>query len=211
MKKSWLLDFLFPPKCVFCQGLLQEQEEHICKACLSTLPENPETRPVPFTKGCRAPLRYSGTVREAMLRFKFGSRPYYAEVFGPMIAAKLSDCAADFVTWVPVSARRRFSRGYDQAQLLAESAAKELGLPCIPTLRKRHTKKQSRLSDFSARKANISGSLSVIDRKTVEGKTIILIDDICTTGATMSEAAYVLHLAGAAAIHGAVYAIAKNR
>ena len=211
MKKNRLLDFLFPPKCIFCQRLLREQEEQICSDCVSDLPETDEIRPIPLTKGCKAPFLYCGTVRDAMLRYKFGSRPYYAEVFGPMIAAKLRDCPADYVTWIPVSALRRFSRGYDQAQLLAENTAKALGLPCVSTMRKRHTKKQSRLSGFSARKANISGSLRIIDRKTVEGKTIILIDDICTTGATMGEAAYVLHLAGAAAIHGAVYAIAKNR
>ena len=209
--KDWLLDLFFPPKCIFCQKLLPDSETMYCSACGHGLPETDEIRPIPFTKGCRAPFHYRGDVREALLRFKFGGRSHYADPFAAMMAVKLREVNADLITWVPVSRLRRFSRGYDQAQLLAEAAAKKLNLPCVSALNKRHRKKQSRISGFAARKANISGAFTVVNPEQIKGKTIILIDDICTTGATMGEAAYVLHLAGAAAIHGAVYAIAKNR
>jgi len=209
--KDWLLDLLFPPKCIFCQKLLSGSEDKWCSDCGHDLPETDEIRKIPSTKGCLAPFSYQGNVREAMLRFKFGGRSHYADAFGAMMASKLRGIKADCVTWVPVSRLRRFSRGYDQAQLLAEAVARELNLPCITSLHKRHRKKQSRISGFAARKANISGAFSAVNPQQIQGKTIILIDDICTTGATMGEAAYILHLAGAAAIHGAVYAIAKNR
>jgi len=211
--RNWLLDLLFPPKCVFCGKILQDPDAGYCLNCLENLPETDRKKHVPNTSGCVAPFLYKGVVREALLRYKFGNRSFYAEVFGPMIAAKLRRTEADFVTWVPVSRRRRFSRGYDQAQLLAEHTAKALKLPCVCTLRKRHTKRQSELDGLDARKANINGAFTVIDRTLVDGKTVILIDDICTTGATMAEAALVLHRAGTSEVCGAVFALTdkKNR
>ena len=210
---NWLLDLLFPPKCVFCGTLLRKADTHYCLDCLGALPETDDRKQVAFTKGCVAPFRYQGFVRDALLRFKFGNRPFYAEAFGPMIAAKLQGRPADLITWVPVSRLRRFSRGYDQARLLAEATAGALGIPCVGTLHKKHRKKQSGLDGVAARKANISGAFTVTDRTVIAGKTLILIDDICTTGATMEEAAYVLHQAGASEVHGAVFALTdkKNR
>ena len=111
------------------------------------------------------------------------------------------------MTFVPVSRLRRFSRGYDQAELLARETAKTLGLPCAPTLTHRHTKRQSRMRDAAARRANVSGAFSLRPGTDVAGKRILLIDDICTTGATMAEAARVLRTAGAECVRGAVLAV----
>lgn len=208
MIRAWLLDLFFPPKCVFCGRLLREEEKDICRNCRDSLPERDWNRPVRYTSGCTAPLCYTGVVRDAVLRFKFGSRSYYAAVFGPMIASKLRDCPAELVTWVPVNWGRRLGRGYDQAQLLAEETAKALNLPCVRTLRKHRRPKQSRMRDAAARRANISGAFWVPDPELVQGKTILLIDDICTTGATLSEAAMTLRTAGAAEVCGAVLAMA---
>lgn len=208
---NWILDLLFPPKCIFCRRLLRDGDTPVCPDCMNDLPETDLRKPIRYTKGCRAPFLYKEQVREALLRFKFGNRPDYADLFGPMIAVKLRDCPADVVTWVPVSGLRRFQRGYDQARLLAESAAISLQLPCCSTLHKKHRRKQSGLDGFSARKANISGAFSVPDPARIQGKTVILIDDICTTGATMEEAARMLLQAGAAAIHCAVFALTDKR
>ena len=206
-----ILDLLFPPKCVFCGKLLQRHESNICINCIHDLPETDKRLKIRFTEGCVAPLRYLGAVRDSILRYKFGGRTWYASVYGPMVAAKLRTCDADYVTWVPVSRLRRFSRGYDQAELLAKETASALGLPCIPTMRKKHTPKQSGLVGFAARRANISGAYSVMDPRVVEGKSILLIDDICTTGATMTEAAFALKNAGADRIMAAVLALTEEK
>jgi len=208
---NWLLDLLFPPKCVFCTRLLRKHERNICLNCLHELPETDRRVRIQFTSGCVAPLRYEGMVRDAILRYKFGGRSWYAAVFGTMIARKLKDCDAELVTWIPVSRLRQFSRGYDQAQLLAEAVAKELGLSCVRTMQKRHTMRQSRMTGYAARRANVSGAFSVPKPECVRGKRIFLIDDICTTGATMTEAAFVLANAGAVAIHGAVLALTEEK
>ena len=105
---NWLLDLLFPPKCVFCGTLLRNPDSGYCLNCMEHLPETDQKKQILHTKGCVAPFRYEGDVREALLRYKFGNRPFYAAVFGPMIAEKLRQIDADFVTWIPVSRRRRF-------------------------------------------------------------------------------------------------------
>lgn len=204
-----ILDLLFPPKCVFCGRLLKKWEHDFCADCYYDLPETDTIRKIPRTEGCIAPLRYEGNARNAILRFKFNGHSYYAPAFGRLMAARLSGCKADLITWIPVSRRRKLERGYDQAELLARAVSKQLSLPCVRLLRKRHTKKQSQTGDLAARNANISGAFTALRPKTLAGKHILLIDDICTTGATLREAAETLQLSGAAQISCAVLAITE--
>lgn len=104
----------------------------------------------------------------------------------------------DLVTWVPLSRRRLRERGYDQARLLARSTARELGLPLTPTLHKqRNTQPQSGTGDAAKRRANIAGAYRMKQGADVTGKRVLLMDDIVTTGATLSECARVLGKAGA--------------
>ncbi|MEA4965077.1 MAG: phosphoribosyltransferase family protein [Oscillospiraceae bacterium] len=196
-----ILDLLFPPKCIFCGKLLQKQERDVCTNCLYDLPETDRRRPVRFTEGCVAPFFYRGNVREAVLRFKFGNRPDYAAPFGAWMAQRLQNTDAELVTWAPVSPLRRLGRGYDQAQLLAKEVAGRLCLPCSSTLHKRERRRQSRMRSAEERKANIAGAFRIRDPEKVRGKRILLIDDVCTTGATLSEAAMTLGNAGAAVIY----------
>lgn len=207
---QWLLDLLFPPKCVFCHKLLRENEKEVCFTCEATLPEHDVVRNVRFTKGCVAPLYYEGTVRNSILHFKFQGCAFYAPTYGRMIARKLQNCPADLVTWVPVSRYRRFTRGYDQAELIAREVAAQMNLPCEKLLRKDHRPKQSRMKDASMRRANVNGAFHLCCERSLQGKRILLIDDICTTGSTMTEAALTLQLAGTEEIYGAVLAHTKT-
>ena len=89
-------------------------------------------------------------------------------------------------------------RGYDQARLLAKATAKTLGMPLTPTLYKqRNTQPQSGTGDAAKRRANITGAYRMKKDADVTGKRILLIDDIVTTGSTLSECARVLGKAGA--------------
>lgn len=94
---------------------------------------------------------------------------------------------------MPLSAKRCHRRGYDQAQLLAEAAAEVLGTKAVPLLRKaRDVSPQSRLRTPEERRANISGCYVVRSADAVRGKRILLIDDVITTGSTLSECARML-------------------
>ena len=103
------------------------------------------------------------------------------------------------VTWVPVSPRRLRQRGYDQARLLAESACRLWETKPLPLLRKTvHNPAQSGLKEAAARRANVLGVYEAVDPERISGHRILLVDDICTTGATLAECARVLREAGAA-------------
>ena len=89
-------------------------------------------------------------------------------------------------------------QGYDQAFLLASAAAEALGEKAVATLRKaRHNRAQSGLGEDAARRANVIAAYEVLDREAVRGRRVLLIDDIVTTGATLSECARTLLAAGA--------------
>jgi predicted amidophosphoribosyltransferase len=99
---------------------------------------------------------------------------------------------------VPLSLLRLRKRGYSQSRLLAQAVAKELGLPLERLLRKRtHRPAQSGLRDAAARRANVSGAFAPCRGAEIEGKTVLLIDDVITSGATLSECSRVLLTAGA--------------
>ena len=205
----WLLDLLYPPKCVMCRRLLRRDERDVCTACLRALPlYGGSPAPGPWCRGAVAALRYEGDVRSSLLRFKFGGMEQYAGCYGRLLAAaceRLPLAEIDAVTWVPVSRRRRRKRGYDQARLLAAALARELGKPLVPALRKcRDNPPQSSLEEAARRRANVLGAYRVLPA--CAGKRLLLVDDIRTTGATLDEAARVLLTGGAGAVWQAVLA-----
>ena len=202
-----LLDLLFPPKCPFCQSILETPADPVCPACQKSLPwlvGRAGERKVDFTQGCCSPLAYRGAVREAIHRYKFSGVRAYARPFGLLMAQCVQDrpeMAADLVTWAPLSRKRRRERGYDQGELLARAMAKRLGLPAVPTLVKaRHTQPQSGLDSAEARRANALGAYALLPGVDVAGKRVLLADDVVTSGATLSECARTLLEAGAAEV-----------
>lgn len=200
-----MLDLLFPPKCPFCSKLLEKPRALVCDDCQRTLPwleGKSGERKVQFVSLCVSPLAYRNQVRESVHRFKFSGRQWYAKVYGQLLAQCVQDHLTDrydLVTWVPVSSKRRRERGYDQAFLLARSAAEHLGTVLTPTLRKvRNNPAQSGLQSASARRANVMGVYELLDPERVRDRRILLIDDVVTTGETLSECARMLRSAGAA-------------
>lgn len=205
---------LFPPRCVFCRGILEEG--HICAGCEAALPRCGDvgSRGGEFFSRCVAPLYYQDTVRRALLRFKFNGRtscaPAFAELMAETVRQEL-DGEYNLVTWVPVSAKRLRKRGYDQSKLLAERTAALLGAELTPLLRKvRHTRANSTLEGREARAANILGAYEVTEPQKCAGRRVLLIDDIYTTGATMSECSRMLLMAGAEDVVCAVAAAKRN-
>ena len=104
----------------------------------------------------------------------------------------------DLITWVPVSRLRKWKRGYDQVELIATVVCRELKTTPTGTLKKiHHNPPQSRIISAAQRRANVLGVYKVINPETIAGKRILLLDDIITTGATISECAKTLMAAGA--------------
>ena len=207
-------DILFPRKCIFCKALLKEDETDLCKTCRTEAPDFTSSKNnIPFVAGWTAVWYYRDNVRHSFHRYKFRNALSYAEPYGRFLAMRILQMNIEFdqLSWVPVSFWRRFSRGYDQVLLIAQSVAKELDVPLVRTLKKvRHNPAQSGISDPSQRKANVIGAYAVQPDADIANKTIILIDDVITTGSTVSECAKTLLTAGAKEVYCAAVASAHK-
>lgn len=200
-----LAALIFPPRCVICDRVLGGIDHGICGKCLPTIPwagdkacVDARKLQIDFAARAIAPTYYEGGVREALLRYKFNGVSSYAPVLARLIAEEVGVAVGfgeilppEVVTFVPISKKRRKKRGYDQAELLAKAVARALGLPLVKTLEKiADTPAQSTL-DEKARKANVVGAYRVLPEAAVDitERHVLLIDDVLTTGATLSEAA----------------------
>ncbi len=209
---SWLLDLVYPPRCAFCRRLLPDGVRGVCRFCEKKLPFVPPDGQVQSFRNvdkCLSPLYYEGSVRESLHRYKFSSLTAYADIYSEFMGKCIDEngISCDIITWIPLSRRRLRKRGYDQAELLARLIAKRQGFHCVRLLKKlRNNPPQSGTGGPEKRRANVKGIYSCIKPDLVKEKTILLIDDIVTTGATLSEAAGVLKKAGAAGVYCAAVA-----
>ena len=200
---SSIMNLFFPPKCAFCGRILGSVDDAWCSKCTEELPFTllHGRQEGDYYDFCISPLYYKDTVRKSILRYKFKGAAAYADVYGKVLAECIRenpDIGYDVISWVPLSSKRKRSRGYDQAMLLALATALQLDDVAIETLRKtRDVRAQSELSDRDERNENISGVYEATDVELIEGKCVLLIDDIVTTGSTLSECARVLLDAGA--------------
>ncbi|MBR3570636.1 MAG: ComF family protein [Oscillibacter sp.] len=207
---SRFLDLLFPPKCPFCNAVLERPG--ICDDCAADLPLFGDGFRVIRGLYCAAPLRYEGAARSALLQLKFRGRAAVAEPLGNLLAT----CAAgrlsgafDVVSYVPISRERRRQRGYNQSELLAKAACRAWGTRPEGLLVKiADNPPQSGISGAAARWSNVSGVYRPAPGHSVSGRRVLLIDDICTTGATLCECAKTLRDGGAAAVYALTVAAA---
>ena len=199
-----ILDLFFPPKCPFCRRLLDDPRWCLCPECRSGLPwleGRAGERRVDFSDGCFSPLAYRGGVPEAVRRYKFGRVRALGRPFAALMARCLTDRlpeGAELICWAPLSRRRRRERGFDQAELLAREVGRITSIPVQAVLRKvRDTGPQSRLQEESERRANARGAYALAPGAGVAGRRVVLVDDVVTSGATLSECAALLRRAGA--------------
>ena len=207
------VDLLFPPKCPFC-GRVTERPQ-ICPRCGKALPwtegSDREQR-LPGGLRCASPLWYEDLARDGILHFKF-----HGGAGADILASPLADCAAerfsgefDLVSWVPVSRRRLRARGYDQAELLARSVCRLWDTAPVPLLRKvTDNPAQSGLGGAAERRANVLGVYDAAGA--CQGRRVLLLDDIVTTGETLRECARVLREAGAAEVLALTLARTRER
>lgn len=214
---------VFPPKCIFCQQLLSHDAVvHICADCYLKLPfrENAFMKTTQdgedgYCDGAVSIFQYTGMVKESLIRFKFYNKPSYYRTYARLIADKLGKMADvrqyDLVLSVPLHRRKEFSRGYNQARLIAKALARELKLPERSGLLKRYryTEAQS-LLDKQKRNQNVKGAFAVISPGKIEGKSILLVDDILTTGSTLEECGRMLKQAGARKVMAVVVATGRK-
>lgn len=189
------IEFLHDDICHKC-GRQERSEADYCLTC-----QNHERH---FLRN-RSVCVYDGIAKTMIHRYKFGGKKYYAPYFANMLADKYLDEGydVDVIVSVPISKERARKRGYNQSQIVAKRLAEALKLPyvgeCI--VKNKNNIEQAKLSG-KEREENVLGVYKVIDKIAVKGKRILVVDDVLTTGATMSEVARVLYKAGAQKVEG---------
>ena len=212
-----VLDLLFPPKCPICSRVLDEPRAPLCPKCQPVLPwldHKDSFRKVDFTSGCWSALEYRDEVRKAVHHYKFTPIRAKGGPLGQLMAQCVLDhpeIRPDVITWAPLSRKRLRERGFDQAEELARSAGRELKIPVLPLLVKaRDTGRQSDLVQAEQRRANVLGVYALCPNVSVQGRRILLVDDVVTSGATLSACAKVLVGAGAEKVWCVTLAQAGN-
>ncbi|TPG18720.1 ComF family protein [Sphingomonas koreensis] len=189
------LRFLGPPWCAACHVpfAFDRGEDALCGACL----EHP-----PRHAGVRAAVAYGDVARTVVLRLKYGGRTGFAEtVARPM--ARLMPAGADLLAPVPLHRWRLWSRGFNQAALIGAAVARETGVTMIPDLLDR-TQQTPLLRGLGARERAkvVARAFAVPERRraAIGGKSVVLIDDVHTSGATVDACTRALLRGGAARV-----------
>ena len=184
-------------KCLKCGRVIPLEGESFCHDC--------QTEKFDFDIAASVYI-YEGTFKEALLDFKFHGGFYRAKIFGQLMAeaVKKSGIKADYIIPVPITFNSIRKRGYNQATEMALCMKHYIKTPIIPgaLIKKRKTAQQSALKPKERRK-NIKDAFKVskLHINKIKGKSILLADDVITTGATASECAKTLKEAGAEAVN----------
>jgi ComF family protein len=188
------------PLCPICGQPFSSEviEDHLCEDCL---------RNRPAYEAAWAPYRYEGAILEGIHRFKYGSKSFLADAFGPLLVRFAEDrfdrSGSVLIIPVPLHPKRLRERGFNQSLLLARhvSRALHIDLDFLSLRRVRYTPPQAGLAK-KERLKNVRGAFELTNADAVKGKFILLVDDVVTTGNTLNECARILRRGGAEKVFG---------
>jgi len=202
-----LFDALSPPACAACDQPTPSRQV-FCASCAATIVRD-EYR----ADGMIAFARFGGAVAMALKRFKYEERADLARPLGHLLRRAVvdADVHADVVVPVPLHPRRLAERGYNQSALLARAVAEQLEVPFAPRAleRRRQTAQQARLGR-AERLVNMVEAFDVRDKRAVQSRIVLLVDDVLTTGATLLACREALERAGAADVKSLCLARAEH-
>jgi ComF family protein len=218
--KGSFVDFLFPAHCFGCG----REGSFLCGSCIRTLPRllpplcRKCGRPLLLEDRCsicskwtlgidgiRSPFILQGVIRQAVHQFKYGNLRALASPLALLLAGDLEarPLPVDVIIPVPLHRRRLRERGYNQSALLARELSGLTGLPLLEgsLLRLRDTPAQVRTAGAADRRKNVRGAFGWKGTGAVGGRFLV-VDDVCTTGATLDSCAVALKAAGAESVWG---------
>lgn len=227
--KKTLLWLVFTNHCKYCDSLIGKNEE-LCEECSNNLPRivGEKCKFCGVSKercsckkhrknfdGITAPFYYEKGIKDALKLFKFNGKTHLAHI----LADEMSECIEkdfadvnfDFVCFVPFSNVQKIERNYNQSELLAERIAQNLEIPIENTLVKLFDVKTQHDMPIQQRKGNIYGIYDVKNGVDLKGKTILLVDDIMTTGETLNNCALIMKIRGAEKVYCATAAITVKK
>lgn len=199
-----VLEILFPRRCIFCKKIIAQKKEFlICDECEKEELLDIDDRSFEVIGHNAAyvasPFLYKDSVREAIIKFKFYSKPHYGKTLAHFMNDTLDEICRlekfDLIVPVPLYKKKLRKRGYNQAEVLAREL-KASGAECdAEVLKKVKDHGTQSLKTAPERAEAVKGSF--ICQKSVEDKNVLLVDDICTTGVTLNYCAGELKKCGA--------------
>jgi ComF family protein len=185
-------DWLAPPACAACDAPLQRAAA-FCRPCAETV------EPAPSSNAVVAAFGFGGAIRTAILRLKYEGRADVARPLGLLLgqAVRASELRGDVVVPVPLHPARLAERGFNQAALLARHIAKDAGRLSCGLERVASRRRQASLGR-DERLANLDGAFHA--SPSLRDKRVLLVDDVCTTGATFAACRSALREVGAASV-----------
>lgn len=228
--KNTVLWLFLTEHCKYCNSLIDKGEE-ICSDCRKALPviDGERCRFCGAGKercGCKkhrmgydgitSPFYYEGGIKEGIQKLKFNGKEHIAhtlaEDMAKSVKSDFADVQFDFICFVPFTSMQKIRRNYNQSELLAEHLSKFLNIPLKRILIKLFETDTQHNKNIRNRKGNVFGVYEVKDGADVKDKTILLVDDIKTTGATLDECAWILKIRGAKAVYCVTAALTgKNK
>ena len=213
------LDLAFPAICPGCR----EEGDPLCARCLQTLDPHlrrPAGVPIGMPGDVPAPLvqlewvaPYGTLLRRAIHALKYGGEQRLARPLGRLVAERwrIAGRGGQLLVPVPIHRDRRRERGYDQAELVARAVGRTLGLPVVGAIERRRATARQFALDRTERRGNVEGAFGVPapHAAAVADRWVVLVDDVVTTGATLSACAAALRASGALAV--SAVAIARER
>lgn len=211
--KRLILDMVYPNRCPFCDNYIPF-DEYYCTDCRERLSPPPEYDDYANIDGFAAVTVYDDYSIPFIDKIKKESNGYALSaaafmIFQSLASEKLLN-AVDIITYVPMRRRDKLRRGYNQTAIIARELGQLADKPCKPLLKKVRDTSQQKTLGAADRRKNVKDAFAYRSSRDISGKTVLVIDDVCTTGSTLNEAAEKLKYAGAKAVLSAVFAKTKK-
>lgn len=204
---------IFPKRCELC-GEVIEIDKNRCGYCEFAQRMNGRSTDAKMAyESVTAPYLYMDSIRAGIHKFKYRGFTELAKGFAKEMAdtvkTEYRNIDFDLITYVPLAKKKKRKRGYNQAELLAKELSKELDVPCVNALNKIKNTDSQQGKKRKERMNNLKDAFEIADVD-VKGKTILLVDDVKTTGSTLNECSKVLKRNKADKVYAVTIAVTRN-
>lgn len=207
--KAAVLDFIYPASCPFC-GAEAARPDYCCEKCAGRLAPPVDLTELSPLNGFLSVTAYNDYSKKAIRAAKDENNGCAITAMAVLMYKRLIsegiDDKINVITYVPMHSADKRRRGYNQSKLLAKELSRLTGKPCVNMLKKTRRTAEQKSLNAEQRKVNVAGAFKLAEKQSVREASILIIDDVCTTGSTLRECAAQFVAAGAKKVFALVFA-----